>query len=92
MKTNNENRRGSSASGASRDGNSFEKRDVRSILKGKSGNFHSNDNRGDRHPNSGNERNDGFKPRFTDRKFDNRSDKPSYGGNRNSDTYNRPYN
>lgn len=40
MKTNNENRRGSSASGASRDGNSFEKRDVRSILKGKSGNFH----------------------------------------------------
>ena len=92
MKTNNENRRGSSASGASRDGNSFEKRDVRSILKGKSGNFHSNDNRGDRHPNSGNERNDGFKPRFTDRKFDNRSDKPSYGGNRNSDTYNRPFN
>ena len=70
MKTNNENRRGSGASGASRDGNSFEKRDVKSILKGKSGNFHSNDNRGDRRPNSGNDRNDGYKPRFSDKKFD----------------------
>ena len=92
MKTNNENRRGSGASGASRDGNSFEKRDVKSILKGKSGNFHSNDNRGDRRPNSGNDRNDGYKPRFSDKKIDNRSDKPTYGDNRNSDNNNRSYN
>jgi len=86
MKTNNENRRGTNPSGASRDGKSFERRDVKSILKGTRGDSRNNERDGGNRQNSNEFRkNDEYKPRFSAKKFDKRDDKPSFGEKRNFD-------
>ena len=86
MKTNNENRRGTNPSGASRDGKSFERRDVKSILKGTRGDSRNNERDGGNRQNSNEFRkNDEYKPRFSAKKFDKRDDKPGFGEKRNFD-------
>ncbi|MBP1637590.1 MAG: RNA-binding domain protein [Bacteroidetes bacterium] len=86
MKATNENRRGSNNSGASRDGNSYERRDVKSILKGSRANTQSRDKEGDRYQSSTNFRKDeDNKPRFSVRKFERNDDRPNFRERPNSD-------
>ena len=89
MKTNNEKWHGSSNpksnSGAGRDGKPFEKRDVKSILKGSRGaaKFGTAKPSGDSSRSTGNpeyKRNDGNRPAYGDKKpYENRDSRPSYG-------------
>ena len=87
MKANFENRRGSGASGASRDGNSYEKRDVKSVLKSRGNNFHDNDERGDKrhNPNELRSENSG-RPRFTVKKSGDQDDNTRFGERKSSDS------
>ena len=89
MKTNNEKWHGNSSSksntGAGRDGKSFEKRDVKSILKGSRGAAKSGTGkpfRDDNRPSGSSDykRNDDSRPSYGDRKpYENRDSRPSYG-------------
>ncbi len=89
MKTNNEKWHGSSSSksnsGAGRDGKSFEKRDVKSILKGSRGAAKSGTGKSSRDDNrqsdsSDYKRKDDSRPSYGDRKpYDSRDNRPSFG-------------
>ncbi len=91
MKTNNEKWQGSSkgksTTGASRDGKSFEKRDVKSLLKGSRGGAKFDSNRPSTGGSSYGEKkpweNRDSKPSFGDKKpWENKDSKPSFGGDR----------
>ena len=85
MKTNNEKWHGSSKPAAGRDGKPFEKRDVKSILKGSRGAAKFGTGKPERNDNRSNDRddskrNDANKPAFGEkRSFQLKNDKPAYG-------------
>ena len=99
MKTNNENRRGSRNSDASRDGKSFDKKNAKSFIKGirtsSPSSFGSrNQDRNDRPAHDERSRNSGN----SDNRFERKDDRPAYGEKRNfdnkrpfSDTDRKPY-
>ena len=85
MKTNNEKWHGSSKPAAGRDGKPFEKRDVKSILKGSRGAAKFGTGKPERNESRSNDRddfkrNDSSKPAFGEKKsFQLKNDKPAYG-------------
>jgi len=90
MKTNNEkwqgNSRSNSNSGAGRDGKPFEKRDVKSILKGSRGAAKFGSDKPQSAGSSDYKKRDDSRPAYGEKKpWENRGDKPAYGDRKPSD-------